>query len=251
MQRIAVLADIHADWSALSSVARAIEGAGIDRVWCLGDWVSGGGQPRRVFDWVMAHCERILAGNHEVFVMGRAWERPGARGEDLTAAAVAFRQLGRARVDRLYGLPAYALTDHAELVHGALTGPVDGFLTGRVHAERNLWLLSRPLLLFAHTHQPVLWEPAARPGALRRRIRLGVGYELALTEDPADRRLLNPGAVCDRDGARWLELRLADDHASVIAAWHQTKVASRVGKVSSPPARGRPRSVTSAVNARG
>jgi len=235
MRRIAVIADIHADWPALSSVAQAIEGAGVDRVWCLGDWASGGRQPKRVFDWVVARCERVLVGNHEVFVMGRAWERLSRCGEDLTAAAFAFRQLGRARVDRLYGLSAHALTDHAELVHGALTGPVDGFLTGRRHAERNLALLTRPLLLFAHTHQPAFWEPAARPGALRRRIRLGVEYELALSEDPADRRLLNPGAVCDRDGARWLELCLADDETSVTAVWHQTRVARPGGKASSPP----------------
>ena len=105
-----MIADIHADWPALSPVAQAIERAGVDRAWCLGDWASGGSQPKRVFDWVVAHCERVLVGNHEVFVMGRAWERVSRCGEDLTAAAFAFRQLGRARVDRLYGLSAHALT---------------------------------------------------------------------------------------------------------------------------------------------
>jgi hypothetical protein len=129
-----------------------------------------------------------------------------------------------ARVDRLYSLDAYALTEHAELVHGALTGPVSDFVAGRLDAERNLSLLRRPVLLFAHTHQAALWEPATLPGALRRRIRLGVEYEVALSDDPADRRLKNPGAVCDPDGARWLELRVADGAASVAAVWHRTSI---------------------------
>jgi hypothetical protein len=91
--------------------------------------------------------------------------------------------------------------------------------------------------LFARTHQAALWEPAALPGALRRRIRLGVEYEVALSDDPADRRLMNPGAVCDPDGARWLELRVADGAASAAAVWHRTSIAGHGGRISFRSAR--------------
>jgi predicted phosphodiesterase len=224
VERIAVIADVHADWRALKSVALEIERRGIDRVWCLGDWVSGGPQPKRAFDWVLSNCEQILIGNHELFVTARAWERRNVVNGEINAAATAFRELGRRRVDRLYGFDAYALTDHAELVHGALTAPADDFVSSRAQAELNLSLLKRPLLLFAHTHQPALWEPAARPGALKRRIRVEADYELALSTAKADRRLLNPGAVCDPDGARWLELTFDGDRSRVTAAWHRTGV---------------------------
>ncbi len=236
---VAVIADIHADWPALVSVAGEIESAGIERVWCLGDWASGGPAPREVFDWVLARCELILSGNHELFVMSRIWERRHTFGERIAAAAFSFGELGPARVDRLYRFDAHALTEHAELVHGTLTSPADGFLTSRLQAEDNLSLLTRPLLLFAHSHQPALWEPAARPGALRRRIRLGAEYQLALSADPAERRLLNPGAVCDPEGARWLELRFAKDRSAMTAVWHRTGVAGHGGRWSVQPAQSR------------
>jgi len=229
MERIAAIADIHADWPALKSVAADIKRSRIDRVWCLGDWASGGPHPRRTFDWVVSNCQLILIGNHEMFVMARAWERRQAFDGWIAAAATAFRELGRRRVDLLYGLDAYALTEHAELVHGALTSPADGFVSSRLQAEHNLSLLKRPLLMFAHTHQPALWEPAPRPGAVKRRIRLDVEYELGLSAELDDRRLLNPGAVCDPQGARWLELRIPDDRSRVTASWHQTDVTGRGG----------------------
>lgn len=232
MQRIAVIADVHADWPALSSVVSAIEAAPVDRIWCLGDWACGGAHPKRVFDWILANCELVLAGNHEVFVRGRSWERLRAYGRDVAAAEFAFQKLGRRRVDRLHALDSYSLTEHAELVHGALSAPVDGYLSGRREAERNLAMLQRPLLLYAHTHQPALWEPAALPGVLRRRIRLGAEYQLALSADAAGRRLINPGAACDPDGARWLELLVAHDGAGVTAVWHRSTVTGHHGRVS-------------------
>ena len=236
MERVAVIADVHADWPALRSVSHAVGRAGIDRVWCLGDFACGGPAPRRAFDWVLGNCELVLAGNHELLVRERASERRHPPGVLITAAASAFRELGRKRVDRLYGLDAYAVSEHAELVHGALTSPADGYVSSRQQAERNLSLLSRPLLVFAHTHQAALWQPALRPGALRRRLREDVEYSLELSAAREHRRLLNPGAVCDPQGARWLELAFASDGSCAIASWHRTGV----GGGCKPPANPRP-----------
>ena len=127
MERVAVIADVHADWPALKSVAQAVRRAGIHRVWCLGDFACADPAPRRAFDWVPCNCELVLAGNHEVLVRERLRERRHPPDVMIAAAASAFDQLGRRRVDRPYGLDAYAVSKHAELVHCALTSPVDGY----------------------------------------------------------------------------------------------------------------------------
>ena len=57
---------------------------------------------------------------------------PAPAGGLIAAAASAFDELGRRRVDRLYGPDAYAVSKHAELVHGALTSYADGMSVSAV-----------------------------------------------------------------------------------------------------------------------
>lgn len=58
------------------------------------------------------------------------------------------------------------------------------------------------------------------------------GEPIALQDSLA---ILNPGAGCDRDGARWLEL-VFNDQALVTACWHQTGVRSNGQKWRVPEA---------------
>ena len=210
--RLAVIADVHADWSALATVAEGIAAAGIDRIVCLGDWASGGPDPARCFDWVTGHCEVILAGNHELFVLGQVWRQDSA--DYAQAAELAHAQLGRGRVAALRDYDAYARTPYAEMVHGALTGPISDVLDGPLVAARNLALLDRPLLLFAHTHQAMLWQANGTPRPVRHRPRLGEHRDLAAE----GKALVNPGAVTDAH--RWLELELINGRPAA-ATWHQ------------------------------
>jgi predicted phosphodiesterase len=234
LQRIAVIADIHADYPALESVGRAITEAGVDGIWCLGDWCSGGPQPRECFDWVTANCELILNGNHEVFVLARVWKRSAELW--AKAAELAFTELGEDRVEQLYSYDAHAIRPDAELVHASLVRPLDDdFLLSPLQAKRNLELLDRPLLLFGHTHLPALWERSLTDGARKLRIKVGEDYELQLGQSPDDRRLLNPGAVCDGAGARWLLLEFDADGESARASWRRTSVAGHGGRFSVLP----------------
>jgi hypothetical protein len=116
VEHLAVIGDVHADWAALSAVAEQIAAAGITRILCLGDWASGGPNPAQCFDWVTAHCEIVLAGNHELFILGRVWEHETAPW--ALAAEQAHTELGAARVARLRDFDAYVRTPYAELVHG-------------------------------------------------------------------------------------------------------------------------------------
>ena len=203
-EQIAVIGDVHADWPALSAVAGQIAGLGIDRIVCLGDWACGGPDPVACFDWVTSRCEVVLAGNHELFVLGRVWEQETASWAQ--AARDASDALGAARIARLRDFDAYARLPYAELVHGALTGPISDLITtpDRGRTQPPPARRARPAL----RPQPP-GRPLAHPhGADRPR----PGAQISL--DPEDRALLNPGAVTGE--RHWLKLTLT--HGQPTAA---------------------------------
>ena len=171
------------------------------------------------YEWVGADCELALAGNHEMFVLAKVWERYPDR-EWAQAAAYAAEQLGTERTLQLGRHPPHAKAGVIEAVHASLTQPVMDFLNSVDQAIENLTRMGRPVLLFGHTHRRALWRPHSENGAARERIQVERRYELPLSRHFEDRCLLNPGAVCDRTGALWLELDLSDNLIS--ATWHRT-----------------------------
>jgi predicted phosphodiesterase len=225
---------VHADETALISALIAIEEAGIERIWCLGDWCSGGMEPRQCFDIICERCEVILLGNHEMFVLLHIWR--DTQGGWAGSARFAREEIGDARYARLRDFSCHAVVPSAELVHGSLLNPCEDFLLGERSAQRNLELLDRPLLLFGHTHAPALWEPS-KGGRWAREVDITVDEPYELPEDishPDAKRLLNPGAVCDNRGARWLELELGERR---VATWHQTDTPGHGGMFSHQPPR--------------
>ena len=224
--RVAVITDVHADARALEGLFRGIGGAGIERIWCLGDFASGGSEPLEVYEAVMEACEVVLAGNHELFVTHRVWTRTTARWAE--AARFAHERLGPERVEALRAMASRARLPHAELVHAALTDPAMDFIAGARAARRNLDLLRRPLLVFGHTHRAACW---ARQTLWARDEAIVLGERRALP--PGEPRLLNPGAGCDARGVRWLELCL--DEEERWAVWHRESVRGHGGVASMTP----------------
>src|SRR5215213_10929632 len=68
--RVAILTDIHSNLPALEAVLAAIDEAGIERRWCLGDVVGYGAQPDGCTKLVSERCELSLVGNHDLAVTG-------------------------------------------------------------------------------------------------------------------------------------------------------------------------------------
>lgn len=235
---VCVFTDVHADERALQSILDAATRQGIKHFWCLGDFCSGGREPRQCFDIVMEYCEQVLLGNHEMFVVMHAWSA-NIKGGWAEAARYASEQLGVERVERLSDITSHALTAEAELVHGSLLDPTNDFLLGARSAQRNLALLRRSLLIFGHTHKPVYWLPSKNGRwAKELEIEVGVHYDLPDSLELPDsylRRtfarpdgcLLNPGSGCDDMGARWLELEISDGKRK--ATWHQTNIPGHGG----------------------
>ena len=68
--KVAILTDIHSNLPALEAVLAAIDEAGIERRWCLGDVVGYGAQPDECARLVSERCELSLVGNHDLAVTG-------------------------------------------------------------------------------------------------------------------------------------------------------------------------------------
>ena len=61
----AIISDIHGNLEALQSVLADIKQLGVDEIYCLGDIVGYGPNPRECIDLVMANCKMCLLGNHD------------------------------------------------------------------------------------------------------------------------------------------------------------------------------------------
>jgi len=225
VERIAVFTDVHADAPALHSILNAIEEAGISKIWCLGDFCSGGPDPRQCFDWTTANCEIVLAGNHELFVTHKVFMQ--YQGGWADAAYYAYQELGSKRLQELEKLSSYVRLPYAELIHGAMTDPASDYIRTDADAFMNLNMIRGNLLLFGHTHQAALYISQVKGLPKKPEIVIGQEYEL-----PNNFRCaLNPGAGCDNKGARWMELILDDDERNVMrrVIWHQTDVPGHGG----------------------
>jgi len=128
-------------------------------------------------------------------------------------AAAVWNVLGADRRARLGALDSHARVEDlgVELVHGTLEDHEMGFLD-RPSAARMLARARGPVIC-AHTHEPRCFIPGPDGRALRRRIPTDREIELP------ERSVLNPGAVCDPDGPRYLTLTLSEERWS--ARWRR------------------------------
>ena len=76
MDKIAIIADIHANLTALNAVLEDIKKRNISNIYCLGDIVSKSVNPDIVIDIIKEKCEVVLKGNcDEIFSSERALTR--------------------------------------------------------------------------------------------------------------------------------------------------------------------------------
>ncbi len=63
--KIAIISDIHGNWSGLSTVLDDIKLRQIEQIICLGDVVDGGDENDTVVDWLKANNISTVQGNHD------------------------------------------------------------------------------------------------------------------------------------------------------------------------------------------
>ena len=120
--RYAVVADIHGNLQALEAVRADMAQFGIDGVFCLGDVVGYGANPRECLQIVRESDATMIAGNHD-------WAAAGNVGIDYFNAdardSVEWTrgQLTESELEFLRGLELIKAVDDVTLVHGSPFSP--------------------------------------------------------------------------------------------------------------------------------
>ena len=156
----AIISDIHGNLEALESVLRDIDSQNIQEIYCLGDVVGYGPNPRECIDLVAKRCTMCLLGNHdqgalfdpEGFNAGaeRAifWTRQmlegGARSED--------------RWEFLGELPRMRREPEFLFVHGSARNPLNEYVFPEdIYNQRKMeriFTLVEKYCFQGHTHIP-------------------------------------------------------------------------------------------------
>ncbi|HMI80716.1 MAG TPA: metallophosphoesterase family protein [Solirubrobacterales bacterium] len=216
--RVAVLSDIHSNRQALEAVLAAVDGAGVEETWCLGDMVGYGADPDACTALVRERCQAVLAGNHDLAVLGAlnisTFSETAAAAVEWTRANVAAETL-----EFLATLEPAASRQGVGLFHASPRDPVWEYVLSSDQAEAGFEAQEERVGLIGHSHVALFFVSAAggRRGYAQGAEAPG-GTEVELAEGSW---LLNPGSVGQpRDGDRraaWLEL----DTEAWTARWHR------------------------------
>jgi diadenosine tetraphosphatase ApaH/serine/threonine PP2A family protein phosphatase len=212
--RVAAITDIHANLPALEAVLKAIDEAGAEEIWCLGDVVGYGGDPNACAQLVGERCSVCLAGNHDLAVLGEL--RIGAFSEAAAEAVVWTRgHVSERTLDFLRDLQPAGRQGDVGLFHASPRDPVWEYVLSAEQADACLDVQEERIALIGHSHASLFFvRPAGRQHGGIRGAQASDGTLLDLSHG---RWLVNPGSVGQpRDGdprAAWLELDTGEETA--------------------------------------
>jgi diadenosine tetraphosphatase ApaH/serine/threonine PP2A family protein phosphatase len=189
-----ILADIHANLNALQAVLMDIDSSSkANEIWCLGDIVGYGPDPRQCIEIIQNRCSACVAGNHDWAAIGKmdtAAFNPDA------AAAIEWtsRQLKLEGIRLLESLPLTLGKGDFTLTHGGPRDPIREYVLSLAEAEQNLRFFKTPYSFIGHSHRPVWFECSE----------LCSGHEFSTASKiklGGKRLIINPGSVGQpRDG---------------------------------------------------
>jgi predicted phosphodiesterase len=193
--RYAVIADIHSNLDAFQAVLEDIRGkGGVDEIWCLGDIVGYGPEPRQCIELVKKYCTVCVAGNHDLAAIGKmelSYFNPAA----AEACLWTTEQLNPVDTHYLGNLPLKVERDNFLLVHGSPAEPALEYIISASIAEKNFAFFANKFCLAGHSHIPAAYK---EEGETCQTIHLTVGVGLVLHKQ---RMIVNPGSVGQpRDG---------------------------------------------------
>jgi diadenosine tetraphosphatase ApaH/serine/threonine PP2A family protein phosphatase len=197
--RYAVLADIHANLTALQAVLTDIERrGGVEGLWCLGDIVGYGPDPHECIELIRHKASLCVAGNHDRAAEGKV--NPADFNVDAGAAALwTRRQLQPQEVEYLESLPLILEKDNVTLAHGSPRNPIWEYILSTDTAEANFQVFPTACCLVGHSHLPLCFEKENDPslpesgnkkGTVKRDLIDGCLVELG-----GKRAIINPGSV--------------------------------------------------------
>lgn len=157
--KIAILGDIHANIEALEAVLADLDTVGPDKVYCTGDVIGYGANPRECLGAVREREWPVVVGNWEQVVGGTGNTQP----EQFNpyAAASAYWTLGamtREEKQFLAGLPESVCDEGIQIVHGS-TGEDKPcrYVLSLEDAKEALEAAMATVAFLGHTHVPTAY----------------------------------------------------------------------------------------------
>jgi predicted phosphodiesterase len=191
--RYLIIADMHGNWDALTTVLEAADQTGYDEALVLGDLVGYGASPNEIIE-ELQQLERpfhVIRGNHDKVVAGidnGLNFNPTA----LAAARWTSASLTPENLDYVRQLPQGPIKVAPEIVicHGSVVDEDEYLLSGG-GALDSFEAHDSNLTFFGHTHIPSLFS--LRDDMIEVSVLEGDRIELEL--DPTIRYMINPGSV--------------------------------------------------------
>lgn len=154
--KIAILACIHSNLTALEAVEKDIAAAGAEKVYCLGDVIGYGAHPRECIEFVRSRGWPTLRGNHEAAVLEPSMVE---RFNPIAQKVIYFTMGALTKADRewIAGLPTHIECDEFQLVHGSPADPrhFERYIMTQDDAKAAFAAASRPWVFCGHTHVPL------------------------------------------------------------------------------------------------
>ena len=190
-KKYGVIADIHANYTALKVALDYMQAAGVDKILCLGDIVGEGAEPFRCIQALKDKPNIFsIAGNHDRHIIGDKDVRvtkTAAKLLDWTA-----ENMSPSNVRFLKQLPqGMTVDDTFIMVHGSLVER-DAYILNPQEISKNLTCMinnfpTMKICFFGHTHIPMLINPKQ----VQTELRETKTFQL----DPRAVYLINPGSV--------------------------------------------------------
>ncbi len=186
--KYAVLADVHANLTALEMILKDIDNRGsVDGIWCLGDIVGYGPDPHQRIELVRQRCSVCVAGNHDWATIRKigtnhfnvaagdaiVWTRKRLKPEDVKYAE---------------SLPLTIEMGDFTLTHGSPRDPIWEYILSEAEAQESLKYFKTHYCLIGNSHLPLLFQ-CEKSCALSE---LSDGSVIKLGEK---RLIINPGSV--------------------------------------------------------
>jgi len=211
--RCAIISDIHANLTAFQAVLQDVESrGGFEHIWCLGDIVGYGPDPKECIQLLRQYGPICIAGNHDWGAIGKI-DIDDFNPDAAAACRWTGQQLGPQEVDYLANLPLIISEGDFTLAHGSPREPIWEYLVSTYNAKVSFSHFQTRFCLVGHSHVPLVFEYDARSGEC-------LLHQLA-PDDVANlgsnRLIINPGGVGQpRDGDPRASYAVYDSDNKVI-----------------------------------
>ena len=200
----AIISDIHSNLEALQAVLKDIEQFDVEAVYCLGDVVGYGPNPRECVDLVMA-CKLVLLGNHDQGAMfdPEGFNPPAERAIFWTRSQLEApadnRQQKEKRWEFLAERPRSFRENGYLFVHGSARNPLNEYVFPEdIYNQRKMeriFALVAKYCFQGHTHVPGVFTESLK---FFRPEDLEFQYDLA-----GEKVLINVGSVGQPRNGDW------------------------------------------------